>query len=60
MQGTVLVKVLNNNKDEEEVDFGWGKQKKNVITIGGQTGCMELNLYEKLIKKVENEKSYKI
>lgn len=40
--------------------FVGAKRRKKVITIGDQTGCMELNLYENLIKKFENEKGYKI
>jgi hypothetical protein len=42
------------------VDFGWGKKRKKVITVGDETDSLELALYEQLIEKVEVNNCYKI
>jgi hypothetical protein len=44
---------LHNSRGEEVVDFGWGKKRKKVITVGDETDSLELALYEQLIEKVE-------
>jgi hypothetical protein len=60
LQGTVLIKVIDNSRGEEVVDFGWGKKRKKVITVGDETDSLELALYEQLIEKVEVNNCYKI